>query len=140
MHLLFLIFYVISKHLSNRDINIKRVCSVKNSKFNGFVFALFCILGLGQDSTVPIRCFWNELTFLSQDWYFFQKVESALEEQRGKENLQTILVIIFGPFLISSLRSELLQITLWLISSMRKLLHELPHDFWNGLRLRILRN
>ena len=44
-------FSLTSKHFSNHDKNIKQVSCVKSSKFNGFVLALFCILGLGQNLT-----------------------------------------------------------------------------------------
>ena len=52
-HLIFWIFSITltSKHLSNNDVNIKQFNTVKSSKFNGFVFALFCVLGLSQNLT-----------------------------------------------------------------------------------------
>ena len=91
-------------------------------------------------STLSISCFLEELVFLRQSWYFFLKFESSLEEERAKENLQTIFVIIFWHILITSLRSESLQVKRCLISSIRNLLHDLPHDLLNDLRLSILRN
>ena len=51
-HLNFWTFSVTSKYFSNHDENIKQVSCVKSSKFNGFVLALFCILGLGQNLTL----------------------------------------------------------------------------------------
>ena len=51
-HLNIWIFSVTAKHFSNHDVNIKQGSSVKNSKFNDFVLALFCILGLGQNFTL----------------------------------------------------------------------------------------
>ena len=51
-HLKFWIFSVSSKNFSNHDVNKKQVSCVKSSKFNGFVLALFCILGLGQSLTL----------------------------------------------------------------------------------------
>ena len=51
-HLNFWMFSVSSEHFSNHDPNIKQVICVKSSKFNGFVLALFCILGLGQSLTL----------------------------------------------------------------------------------------
>ena len=47
-HLNFWIFSVTSKHFSDNYVNIKQISSVKISKFNGFVLALFCILSLAQ--------------------------------------------------------------------------------------------
>ena len=47
-HLNFWIFSVTSKSFSNNDGYINPVNSAKSTKFNGFVLALFCILGLGQ--------------------------------------------------------------------------------------------
>ena len=43
---------VTSKHFLNHDKNIKHVSYIKSSTFNGFVVALFCILGLGQNLTL----------------------------------------------------------------------------------------
>ena len=51
-HLNFWKISVTSKHFSNHDKNIKHVSCIKISKFNGFVLALFCILGLGQNVTL----------------------------------------------------------------------------------------
>ena len=51
-HFNFWIFFVSSKHLSNHDVNIKQVSCVKSSKFNGFVLALFYMLGIGQCLTL----------------------------------------------------------------------------------------
>ena len=48
-HLNFWVFSVTSKHLSSHDPNIKQASFVKSSKFNGFVLALFCSLGSGQN-------------------------------------------------------------------------------------------
>ena len=61
---------------------MKQVSSVKSSKLNGFLLALFFIQGLVQNlalenlalKTMSISCFMKELTFLSQNWYFFQKL------------------------------------------------------------------
>ena len=89
-HLKFWVFSVSSKVLSNRDVNIKQVSGIKSSKFNGFVLALVLALFLvltwfrskcdfRKLSTLLISCFLNKLTFLSQNWCFFQKVESLLE-------------------------------------------------------------
>ena len=50
-HLNFWKISVTSKHFSNHDKNIQQVSCVNCSKFNGFVLALFCILGLGQHLT-----------------------------------------------------------------------------------------
>ena len=46
------ILSVTSKHFSNHDVNMKQVSSVKSSKLHGFVLALFCVLGLGQNLTL----------------------------------------------------------------------------------------
>ena len=54
--------------------------------------------------------------------------------------LITILVIMFWHFLIISLRSESPQVKRYLISSITNLVHELPHEFPNDFRLRILGN
>ena len=55
-HLNFWTFSVTSKHFFNHDENTKLFSCVKRSKFNGFMLALFCILGcilgLGQNSTI----------------------------------------------------------------------------------------
>ena len=51
-HLNFVKISIISKHFSYHDKNIKQARCVKSSKFNGFVLALFCILGLGQNLTL----------------------------------------------------------------------------------------
>ena len=51
LYLNFWTFSVTSKHFSNHDENIKHINCVKSSKFNGFVLAIFCILGLGQNLT-----------------------------------------------------------------------------------------
>ena len=50
-HLNFWKISVTSKHFSNHDKNIQQIICVKSYKFNGFVLALFCILGLGQHLT-----------------------------------------------------------------------------------------
>ena len=47
-HLNLWIFSVTSKFFFNNDVNINPINSSKSTKFNGFVLALFCILGLGQ--------------------------------------------------------------------------------------------
>ena len=47
-HWNFWIFSATSKSFSNNDGYINPVNSAKSTKFNGFVLALFCILGLGQ--------------------------------------------------------------------------------------------
>ena len=51
-HMNYSIFSLTSKHFSNHDVNINQSSSVKSSKFNGFVLALFCILSLGQNLTL----------------------------------------------------------------------------------------
>ena len=51
-HFNFWKFSVISKHFSNHDKHVMQVSCVKSSKFNGFVWALFCIIGLGQKLTL----------------------------------------------------------------------------------------
>ena len=48
-YLNFWTFSVTSKHFSNHDKNIQQVSCVKNFIFNGFLLALFWILGLGQN-------------------------------------------------------------------------------------------
>ena len=57
-----------------------------------------------------------------------------------RAHASTILVIIFRDFLIISLTSESRQIKRYLISSITNLVHELPHEWPNDLRLRILGN
>ena len=54
--------------------------------------------------------------------------------------IATILVIIFLHFLIIQLWSESPQVKRYLISSITNLVHELPHEFPNDLRLTILGN
>ena len=68
-------------------------------------------------SALPISCFLNELTFLSQNQYFLDKVQSSLEVQRVKGNFRTILTIIFLTFLVIQLRIESPQAKRYLISS-----------------------
>ena len=51
-YLNFGIFFLNSKHFSNHDGNIKRVSSLKSTKFNSFVLVLICFLGLGQSLTL----------------------------------------------------------------------------------------
>ena len=50
--MIFWIFPVTSKIFSNHDVNMKQVSSVKSSKLNGFLLALFFIEGLGQNLTL----------------------------------------------------------------------------------------
>ena len=50
--MIFLIFPVTSKNFSNHDVHMKQVSSVKSSKLNDFVLALFFIEGLGQNLTL----------------------------------------------------------------------------------------
>ena len=52
----------------------------------------------------------------------------------------TIIVIKLWHFLIISLRSESPQVKRYLISSITNLVHELPYELPNDLRLRILGN
>ena len=52
----------------------------------------------------------------------------------------TILVVIFQHFLIIQLTSESPQVKRYLISNITNLVHELPHELPNYLRLRILGN
>ena len=54
--------------------------------------------------------------------------------------LSTIPVIIFWHFLVIQHRSEQSQVKRYLMSSITNLVHELPHEFPNDLRLRILGN
>ena len=56
------------------------------------------------------------------------------------KNRSTILVIIFWHFLIIQLTSESPQVKPYLISSVTNLVHKLPHELLNNLRLRILGN
>ena len=51
-HMDFWIISVTSKPFSNHDVNIKQVGSVRSSKLNSFVLALFCVLDLGQNLTL----------------------------------------------------------------------------------------
>ena len=51
-------------------------------------------------SALPISYFLNELTFLSQNQYFLDKVKSSLEVYRVKGNFQTIFAITFLTFLV----------------------------------------
>ena len=68
-HFNFWIFFVSSKHLSNHDVNIMQVSCAKSSKFNGFVLALFYILGIGQYLTLEnfqlcrLVVFWTNYNF-----------------------------------------------------------------------------
>ena len=87
-------------------------------------------------STLPNTHFLSELTFLSQNWYFFRKVKSSLEVQRVKENFQTILVIIFWHFLIIQLRSESPQVKGFLTSVLTSLVLNLLHELQNDLKLK----
>ena len=87
-HFLFLIFSLTSKQFWNHDVNIKRINFIKSYKFNDFVLALFCILGLGQNftldnTTLTSSCFPNQQTFLGQilvpfpeGWIIIGRVES----------------------------------------------------------------
>ena len=50
--MIFFIFPVTSKNFSNHDVNMKQVSSVKSSKLNDFVLALFFMEGLGQNLTL----------------------------------------------------------------------------------------
>ena len=40
------------KHSSNHDVNMERATSVISAEVNGFVLALFIVLGLGQNLTL----------------------------------------------------------------------------------------
>ena len=68
-----------SKHFSNHDVNIKQCSSVTSTKFNGFCVSSILYSSFQSKfdfrnlSTLPISCFLNKLTFLSQNWYFFPR-------------------------------------------------------------------
>ena len=51
-HMDFWIISVTSKPFSNHGVNMKQAGSVRSSKLNGFVLALFCVLDLGQNITL----------------------------------------------------------------------------------------
>ena len=65
---------------------MKAVSSAKTFKFNGFVLALFRVLGLDQNLTFKnvqlcrLVAFSTKKLFLGQNWHFSQKVESSFEE------------------------------------------------------------
>ena len=56
------------------------------------------------------------------------------------KNRSAILVIIFWHFLIIQLTSESAQVKRYLISAVTNLVHKLPHELPNDLRLTILGN
>ena len=111
-----------------------------------YFVSLFCIIlypwliskfDFRKLSTFRISCFLSQIKFLSQNWYFFQKVQSSLGEQKAKENFQKNLVILFWQFLIISLSCKLPQVKRYLISRITNLLKQLPYEL---LRYRIWRN
>ena len=123
----------------------------RDSSITSYKFHVFCVRTIlyhsfkskfefRKLSTWPICCFLNKLTFFSQNWYFFQKVESSLEEKRAEESFQTVLVITFSYFFIISFRCQSPRVNRYLISSITNLVHELPYELSNELRLRILGN
>ena len=57
-----------------------------------------------------------------------------------KNNFQTIVVMIFWLFLIILIRCKSPQVKCYLISSITNLVHKLPPDLPNDLRLRMLGN
>ena len=87
-HLNIWTFSVTSKHFSNHDKNINQVGSFKSSRSNGFVLALFCILGLGQNLTLqdfPLcrlvffeqtNIFESKLVLFPESWIIIESVES----------------------------------------------------------------
>ena len=68
---------------------------------------------------------------------FSRNFDNHWKGSEQKENLQTILVIIFWNFTIFLYRSDSPQVKRYLISSIASLVHELTHEFPNDLRLRI---
>ena len=76
----FLAFFITPKHLYALQKKYKAIQSRSNSKFDGFVQALFFIFGLGQKfefkklSTLLIGIFLIQVTFLSQMSTFFRNM------------------------------------------------------------------
>ena len=60
--------------------------------------------------------------------------------ERVKQIFETILAIIFWHFWIIPLRPDSPQVKRYLLSSISNLVHELPHELPNVLKLRILGN
>ena len=50
-------------YFSNHDVDIKQVSSVKSFKFHGFMLALFCTLGLGQNVYLENFQLWRLIVF-----------------------------------------------------------------------------
>ena len=74
-----------------------------------------------------------KLVLFLESWIIIGRVES-------KNNFQTILVMIFCLFLIILRRSESSKVKWYFVLRIASLVHKLPRELPNDLRLRILGN
>ena len=89
-------------------------------------------------STLLIGSFLIRVTILMEMSTLSRNLNHHWKCQEQKENLHTILVIMFWKFTIFQYRSDSPQVKGNLISSLGNLVYKLPHELPNDLRLRFL--
>ena len=92
-------------------------------------------------SILLISCFLKELTFSSQNGYFFQIVESSLEVWRVKEKFSDNPVLniwaIFKNLVLVQIATNKKTLDIYSITN---LVQKLPHELLNDFRLKVLGN
>ena len=92
-------------------------------------------------SILLISCFLKELTFSSQNGYFFQIVESSLEVWRVKEKFSDNPVLniwaIFKNLVLVQIATNKKTLDIYSITN---LVQKLPHELLNDFRLNISGN
>ena len=92
-------------------------------------------------SILLISCFLKELTFSSQNGYFFQIVESSLAVWRVKEKFSDNPVLNIWAIFKNLVQVQIATSKTTLdIYSITNLVYKLPHELPNDFRLSILGN
>ena len=90
---------------------------------------------------ILLSCFLKELTFSSQNGYFFQIVESSLLVWRVKEKFSDNPVLNIWAIFKNLVQVQIATSKTTLdIYSITNLVHKLPHELPNDFRLSILGN
>ena len=156
LSLLFLTFSISTFRSNHRKCSIKAVLKVLNIQRNTPMWqSLFdkvqcwrpsTLLKRGSNTGIFLGIFLFTNNYRITCLFFGTNIFSKNDCKRKnvtpikRAHASTILVIMFWDFLIISLTSESRQVKLYLISSTTNLIHELPHEWPNDLRLRILGN
>ena len=117
----FRMFSLSANHFFNYHVNIKPVSSLKSFKFNDWLLALFCIIGLSQNLTLQnfelcSLVFWSNYPSWAKNDTFSRKLIHHWKKKEQKKKFRQFSSY-FWQFLLILVKSESPQIKRYLISS-----------------------